>query len=220
MPQVMGDFDGRPARYNIDTGSRAEVTLTAPFVSAERLREAYPDGIEMTDGWGVGGASRSYVVRAGELGLGSVATPRPIAGLSGARHGAFSDSNYEGNVGSGLLKRYVATFDYSRRTLFLKPTKRLDQDVGAFDRVGMWINLGEAGMTVMDLAAHGPAEKAGLKVGDVIVAIDGTAVLTRSLSDIRRSLKIAPMGHAIAVTYSREGASNTTQVVPCNLITE
>jgi PDZ domain/Aspartyl protease len=220
MPQVVGDFDGRPARYNIDTGSRAEVTLTAPFVSVERLREAYPEGIEITDGWGVGGASRSYVVRAGELGLGSVATPRPIAGLSGARHGAFSDSNYEGNVGSGLLKRYVATFDYSRRTLFLKPTKRLDQDVGAFDRVGMWINLGEAGMTVMDLAAHGPAEKAGLKVGDVIVAIDGTAVLTRSLSDIRRSLKIAPMGHAIAVTYSREGASNTTQVVPCNLITE
>jgi S1-C subfamily serine protease len=75
-------------------------------------------------------------------------------------------------------------------------------------------------MTVMDLAAHAPAEKAGLKVGDVIVAIDGTAVLTRSLSDIRRSLKIAPMGHAIAVTYSREGASNTTQVVPCNLIPE
>jgi len=75
-------------------------------------------------------------------------------------------------------------------------------------------------MTVMDLAAHGPAEKAGLKVGDVIIAIDGTAVLTRSLSDVRRSLKIAPVGHAITVTYSRGGASNITQVVPCNLITE
>ena len=149
-----------------------------------------------------------------------LAAPRPIAGLSETRHGAFSDSNYEGNVGSGLLKRYVATFDYSRRMLFLKPTKILDQDVGAFDRVGMWINLGEAGMTVMDLAAHGPAEKCGLKVGDVIIAIDGTAVLTRSLSDVRRSLKIAPVGRAITVTYSHEGASNTTQVVPRNLIAE
>lgn len=145
MPQVKGDFDGRPARYNIDTGSRAEVTLTAPFVSAGRLRNAYPDGIEITDGWGVG---------------------------------------------------------------------------GAFDRVGMWINLGEAGMTVMDLAAHGPAEMAGLKVDDEIIAIDGTAVQTRSLSDIRRSLKIAPVGRAITVIYSREGASSTTQVIPRNLITE
>ena len=91
---------------------------------------------------------------------------------------------------------------------------------GAFDRVGMWINLGEAGMTVMDLAAHGPAEMAGLKVGDEIIAIDGTAVQTRSLSDIRRSLKIAPVGRAITVIYSREGASITTQIIPRNLITE
>lgn len=84
----------------------------------------------------------------------------------------------------------------------------------------MWINLGEAGMTVMDLAAHGPAEMAGLKVGDEIIAIDGTAVQTRSLSDIRRSLKIAPVGRPITVIYSREGASITTQIIPRNLITE
>jgi hypothetical protein len=218
MPQVVGDFDGRPARFNIDTGSRAEVTLTAPFVADKRLRQAYPHGTEITDGWGVGGASRSYVVRAGELSLGSITTSRPIAGLSGAKHGAFSDLNYEGNVGSGLLKRYVATFDYSSRTLYLKPTLSLDQDVGAFDRVGMWINLGEAGMTVMDLAAHGPAEDA--KVGDVVIAIDGSAVLARSLSDVRRSLKIAPVGRALTVTYSRGGASSITQVVPRDLIAQ
>jgi C-terminal processing protease CtpA/Prc len=123
-------------------------------------------------------------------------------------------------VGSGLLKRYVATFDYSSRTLYLKPTLSLDQDVGAFDRVGMWINLGEAGMTVMDLAAHGPAEEAGLKVGDVVIAIDGTAVLTRSLSDVRRSLKIAPVGRALKVIYSRGGASFITQVIPRDLIAQ
>jgi hypothetical protein len=220
MPQVVGDFDGRPARFNTDTGSRSEVTLATPFVSDKRLRQAYPNGIEITDGWGVGGASRSYVVRAGELSLGSVTTSRPIAGLSEAKHGGFSDVNYEGNVGSGLLKRYVATFDYSSRTLYLKPTLSSDQDVGAFDRVGMWINLGEAGMTVMDLAAHGPAEEAGLKVGDVVVAIDGTAVLTRSLSDVRNSLKIAPVGRALTVTYSHGGASFTTQVVPRDLIAQ
>ena len=220
MPQVVGDFDGRPARFNIDTGSRSEVTLAAPFVSDKRLRQAYLDGTEITDGWGIGGPSRSYVVRAGELSLGSVTTSRPIAGLSEAKRGAFSDSNYEGNVGSGLLERYVATFDYSSGTLYLKPTLRLDQDVGAFDRVGMWINLGEAGMTVMDLAAHGPAEEAGLKVGDVVIAIDGIAVLTRSLSDVRRSLKIAPVGRALTVTYSRGGASFTTQVVPRDLIAQ
>jgi len=218
MPQVRGSFDGRPARYDIDTGSRVEVTLTASFVSHERLREAYPNGAKITDGWGVGGASRSYVVRAGELSLGSVTTSRPIASFSEAKHGSFSDSNYEGNVGSGLLKRYVATFDYSGRTLYLKSTQSLDPDVGAFDRVGMWLNLGEGGMAVMDLAAGGPAEKAGLKVGDVVIAIDGAAVSTRSLSDVRRSLKLAPVGRPLAIAYSRAGTPAIAQVVPSDLI--
>jgi hypothetical protein len=218
MPQVTGTFDGRPARYDIDTGSRSEVTLTAPFVSRERLSEAYPNGTKITDGWGVGGASRSYVVRAGELSLGSVTTPQPIAGLSEAKHGSFSDSNYDGNVGSGLLKRYVATFDYSARTLYLKPAQSQDPDVGAFDRVGMWINLGEGGMAVMDLAADGPAAQAGLKVGDVITAIDGAAVSTRSLSDVRRSLKTAPIDRPLAIAYSRAGASAVAQVIPRDLI--
>jgi hypothetical protein len=218
MPQVTGTFDGRPARYDIDTGSRVEVTLTAPFVSREKLGEAYPNGARVTDGWGVGGASRSYVVRAGQLSLGSVTTSQPIASLSEAKHGAFSDSNYDGNVGSGLLKRYVATFDYSGRMLYLKPAQSLDPDVGAFDRVGMWINLGEGGMAVVDLAAGGPAEQAGLKVGDVMIAIDGATVSTRSLSDVRRSLKVAPIGRPLAITYSRAGTSAIAQVLPRDLI--
>jgi hypothetical protein len=218
MPQVTGTFDGRPARYDIDTGSRVEVTLTAPFVSRESLREAYPNGAKIIDGWGVGGASRSYVVRAGELSLGPVTTSQPIASFSEAKHGAFSDSNYEGNVGSGLLKRYVATFDYPGRALYLKPAQGLDPDVGAFDRVGMWINLGEGGMAVMDLAADGPAAQAGLKVGDMITAIDGAAVSTRSLSDVRRSLKTAPLGRPLAIAYSRAGTPAVAQVVPRDLI--
>jgi C-terminal processing protease CtpA/Prc len=157
-------------------------------------------------------------VRAGQLSLGSVTTSQPIASLSEAKHGAFSDSSYDGNVGSGLLKRYVATFDYSGRTLYLKPAQSLDPDVGAFDRVGMWINLGEGGMAVVDLAAGGPAEQAGLKVGDVMIAIDGATVSTRSLSDVRRSLKVAPIGRPLAITYSRAGTSAIAQVLPRDLI--
>jgi hypothetical protein len=65
-------------RNQHSTGSRVEVTLTAAFVSRESLREAYPRGAKITDGWGVGGASRSYVVRAAELSLGSVTTAQPF----------------------------------------------------------------------------------------------------------------------------------------------
>jgi S1-C subfamily serine protease len=73
-------------------------------------------------------------------------------------------------------------------------------------------------MAVMDLAADGPAAQAGLNVGDVITAIDGAAVSTRSLSDVRRSLKTAPLGRPLAIAYSRAGTPAVAQVVPRDLI--
>jgi len=224
----------QPQRRTIALAALAAVFLVAGAAAAawwwldgrwhEATDDAYAQGnlVQLTPQ--IGGivvrinADDTALVRAGELSLGSVMTSQPIASFSEAKHGAFSDSNYDGNVGSGLLKRYVATFDYSRRTLYLKPAQNLDPDVGAFDRVGMWINLGGGDMVVMDLAADGPAAQAGLKVGDVITAIDGAAVSTRPLSDVRRSLKTAPIGRPFAIAYSRAGTSAIAQVVPRDLI--
>lgn len=218
MPQIAGSFDGRPARFNIDTGSRLEVTMTAPFVASAGLRAGYSTGVTVTDGWGVGGPSRSYVVRAQSLTLGKVNIERPVAGLSTATRGAYSDANYDGNVGSGLLKRFVATFDYAGRTLYLEPVANPDADVGRFDRSGMWLNLGPGGLEIMDIAAGGPAAAAGLRVGDVITAIGGVAADGRTLSDTRRALKIAAVGTPIAIAYRRSGTAAATSLIPRDLI--
>src|SRR5262249_706477 len=64
MPQIEGTFEGLPARFNIDTGSRSDVSITSPFVSRTGLRERFPNGTTITEGWGVGGPARAYVVRA------------------------------------------------------------------------------------------------------------------------------------------------------------
>ncbi|HVI06091.1 MAG TPA: aspartyl protease family protein [Sphingomicrobium sp.] len=218
MPQVSGTFDGRRARFNIDTGSRSDVTMTRPFVEDQNLREAYPNGISATEGWGVGGPSKAYLVRAGSLTLGTVRVPGPIAGLSSARKGAFSDSMYDGNVGSGALKRFVVTLDYPDRTIFLKPNSRLDPDTGQFDRSGMWINLASEGLKVMDVAKGGPADLAGLKIGDLITNIGGQPVVKRSLSDVRSSLKTAAVGQPLTIEYSRSGQEAAVKLVPRKLI--
>jgi hypothetical protein len=218
MPQVEGRFDGRRALLNIDTGSRAEVTLTAPFVASAGLLKSYPNGIAITDGWGVGGPSHSYVIRASEIDLGTVKVFRPIAGLSSAQHGAFSDANYQGNVGSGLLKRFVATFDYESETLYLKPAADQDPDIGESDRVGLWLNAASGGLKIMDLAPGGPGEEAGLKVGDLVTAIDGTSVLDSSLSEVRRSLKLLRVGVPITIIARRNGEIQNATVIPRDLI--
>lgn len=218
MPQVKGQVAGIPARFNIDTGSRSEVTLTRPYVEANRLRQRTPQSITTTDGWGVGGPSRSQVARVPSLELGGITVPDVIAGLNMQAKGVFSDANFDGNIGSGLLKRFVVTFDYSHRMMYLKPLAHPSDDVGTFDRAGMWINLGADGYAVMDVAAGGPAATAGLAVGDVITSIDGRKPGELSLADARKLLRTTSTGTSVAMTVRRGQTTRRVNVVLRDMI--
>jgi hypothetical protein len=212
LPAVQGMIDDVPARFDIDTGSRMEVDVTSPFVARNKLRDRYRPGISAITGWGVGGASRSYVVRLPSLTLGGVKVDSVVGGLSEAKGGSISDPNYEGNVGSGLLKRFVVSFDYPRQAMYLKPLDPPPADAGHFDRSGLWINAADAGFTVTEVAAGGPAEAAGVHKGDIITAINGTPARSSELSDARTLLRSLPAGTAVELSLDRGGAALTVRV--------
>jgi len=105
MPQVEGKIDGVPGAFQLDTGSRASLTLLAPFVEKHGLAGEHGAGVEAVTGWGVGGAARGRVVRMRSLELGPVAVRDVVTDLSQQAKGAFSDPYVAGNVGTGVLKR-------------------------------------------------------------------------------------------------------------------
>lgn len=218
MPQVTGHFAGIPARFDIDTGSRSGVTLAAPYVQTHRLRERFRKSIVATDGWGVGGPARSQVARASSLEMSGITVPDVVAGLNLQHKGVFSDANFDGNVGSGFLKRFVVTFDYGHRVMYLKPLARPGADTGSFDRSGMWINLDGDGYAVMDVARGSPAAKAGLAVGDVVTRIDGRGPPELSLAYARQLLRITPAGTQMEITVRRGKATRKVKLVLRDLI--
>jgi PDZ domain-containing protein len=67
-----------------------------------------------------------------------------------------------------------------------------------------------ARVVVDELAAGGPAEKAGLKVNDVLTTIDGQAV--DSVCTLRRLVGLRKPGDVIAVGYRRGSADAVAQV--------
>jgi S1-C subfamily serine protease len=69
---------------------------------------------------------------------------------------------------------------------------------------------GETGLMIMSLDPKGPAAQAGLQQGDIIVAIDGTAVGSRRV--LAKVLTGASIGRALAVDLLRAG-QNLTQPV-------
>ena len=194
LPQVDGVFEGVPGRFDIDTGSRVELTLTKPFVAAHDLTAKHPKGVLAVDGWGVGGPSRSYVTRGAYFTLGPMRIDGLVASFGTQGRGAFSDPNFQGNVGSGLLKRYAVTFDYKHQIMYLKPLQPPALDVGVFDRAGFWLNLSADGFKVMDLTAGSAASETGLKVGDEITAVDGVAAHSIDLPELRKRLRDEPAG--------------------------
>ncbi|THD63438.1 aspartyl protease family protein [Phenylobacterium sp.] len=205
LPNVKGSMQGLPARLDIDTGSRSEVDFTSPFVRANDLHSRFAKGASAVTGWGVGGPARDYMVHLPSMMLGPVKVEDIAAGLSEARGGSISDPNYEGNVGSALLKRFVVIFDYAHQVMYLKRISPEPEDVGTFDRSGLWINAKDGGYTVTDVAQGSAGAEAGIAVGDVITAIDGRAVVDEGLADARKRFRSDPSGTRVALTIRRGG---------------
>ncbi len=80
----------------------------------------------------------------------------------------------------------------------------------AFLGVGVANSTDPAGVRVMTVVASGPASGAGLRRGDVITAIDGTAVTTETA--LRRAIAAHDPGDDVKVTYTRSGTEKTVTV--------
>ena len=203
IPEVMGTFEGLPAKFDIDTGSRSELTLNKPFAEKNGLRASHPKGVDAVDGWGVGGPSTGYVTRGSMMTLGSVAVDNVVATLTDQNKGVFSGSDYSGNVGGGILKRFIVTFDYGNQTMYLKPLPGPVADIGTFDRAGMWINQSSHGFKIANVAWGGPAQAADLKTGDTITEVDGKPAMDIRLYDLRQRLRNDSPGTVVTFTIRR-----------------
>jgi predicted aspartyl protease len=213
LPNVTGSIGDLSATFNIDTGSRSEIDITSPFVAAYQLRAHFPTGTSAVTGWGVGGPTRDYMVRLPSLKLGEVEVDQIAAGLSEDKGGSISNPNYSGNIGGGLLKRFVVTFDYAHQVMYLKRIMPIPPDVGTFDRSGLWINAKDGGYVVTDVAKGSAGERVGIAVGDVITMIDGKAGRDEELGDVRRLLRDRQAGSQLQLLVRRGTASHPITLI-------
>jgi membrane-associated protease RseP (regulator of RpoE activity) len=113
----------------------------------------------------------------------------PVVGLSLDKGGSFADPSLSGNIGGGILKRFVVTFDYGHNTMYLKPVAGPVADLDSYDRAGMWFNVTPEGFKVISVTDGSPAAQAGIRPDDVITAIDGAPVSGLKLPDVRARLR-------------------------------
>jgi hypothetical protein len=211
-------YDGVPGTFTIDTGARSALMLNTPFVAAHAQFAKYSNAPEAVTGWGIGGPSKSHVIRGNALVLGDQTIAAPVVLLSTDTKGDNSSGAISGNIGGGVLKRFIVTLDYEHNTMYLKPVTAAVSDLDTFDRSGLWINQSDTGYKIVDVTKGTPADQAGLMAGDEIVAVNGTPATAIPLYEMRSRLRNEAPGTAVKFTVKRGGETKDVTVTLKDLI--
>ena len=193
IPVIRASFDGIDGEFGVDTGARSALILYGPFVADHHLTEKYQPKFQGVSGWGLGGPVRSYMVRSQTLKIGKFELSGLIARLSLNKSGATSTNSKAGLIGPDVLKQFTFICDYARhRLIFEKNSDFGHRD--SYDRAGIWLAQKGDAFEVFDVIPGGPADQAGLKVGDHILAVDGKDTSQMVLTELRDHWKMADPG--------------------------
>lgn len=207
---VEASYDGHRGQFIVDTGARMSLTLNTPFVKANGLSTGSAKSVAGVTGWGIGGPTRAAVMRGAPLALGPFTVEHPVAELSTDTAGSNSDAALAGNIGAGILKRYVVTLDYGHQLIYLKPIGGSIGDLDTFDRSGLWMNQAADGFTVIDAMSGAPSFEAGLRAGDLITAVDGRPASAIKLYELRKRLRNEAPGTVVTFAVKGKGEVKVT----------
>ncbi|HEY7007113.1 MAG TPA: PDZ domain-containing protein, partial [Sphingomicrobium sp.] len=112
-----------------------------------------------------------------------------------------------GVYGEPLLSRFRSTYDYSRYRVWLDPLP--DAPPLPFDLSGLSLAKAEDGVLEVSAVMPGsPAEQAGIRVGDLVAAIDGKPSRSLSRADAVELLR-QPPDTSIALTGTFGGTEGS-----------
>ena len=214
--RAMVDVGGRPvvAKLIVDTGCNCELQFSAPFTRLHRLIEASPKLLPQKFR-GAGAETNQVVGRVAGLALGGLHLRSLIAAFSRDTAGVMADPDRAGLLGGDLLRRFVATFDYDRRTMWLAGGPGFDLPSKMISAGIQW-TAGPDGLTVAQVIDGAPGAEAGLATGDVLVSIDATPAAQHTKTTLDRLFRQDGTPHAVIV---RRGVTlHTMTVTPRSLL--
>jgi len=118
------------------------------------------------------------LARADALQIGELKFRRPIVEVYATNRGAGGGTVLAGMIGNDILRRFRVTFDCPHKQIVLVPDSLRDMP---FEVDMSGLGFGPS-YRIFSVAPGSIAEKAGLKVGDVITKLDGKPVAQYGLA--------------------------------------
>ncbi|WP_130619182.1 aspartyl protease family protein [Dyella amyloliquefaciens] len=199
MPLVTAQQDGHTGTFGIDTGNAGYVLTFPQWAGRNGISARYAAGLPIPTG-GVGGLFIAHVAHAQQLVLGQQHLDNVVAMLTREDAGATGNPSEAGNIGQDILSRFNVHFDYRRQQMVLMPRAKATE----------W-NYGMAGFRaekkpdhpdrfdVINVMPGSPAQQAGLKQGDAILAANGKPATTLSFGTLRDMSTHLPEGAPLSL---------------------
>lgn len=105
-----------------------------------------------------------------------------------------------GLIGNDIYRRFNIIFNYGKREFHMVPNSHF-KDPFDYSYSGIELYLIDGQVVIGDLVLGSPGDEAGLKVGDIIIAIDN--LVNQSLGQYKTALQ--QTNKKLKVTYNREG---------------
>lgn len=164
-----------PAKVALDTGSGATLSIFGAYAEENDLLKGRSPMSEHVSA-GVGGTSVSTAATVRSLTFAGFKMKDVPVSFHREDVGAFATKRHAGNLGAGILARFVVFFDYPSECLWVEPVEGWDTEPFARDRSGLQTLKDDQGLEVIFVAPGSPAAESGWKAGDRIIAIDGKPI--------------------------------------------
>jgi hypothetical protein len=111
----------------------------------------------------------------------------------------------DGTLGEGFFRRFTVAFDFEGRTMYLKANTRF-AEASPFDAGGIGLIRRNGRDVVFTVLADSPGAHAGVRVGDVLLAIDERHATTLTPVDVRNLFSLTGRnGRTRRIVLERSG---------------
>lgn len=125
LPEITASADGTDTRFVVDTGNASEVLLYKGFIDAHPGLVPFA-GRGFVSNRGIGGSAAAVGATLDNLGIGPYHLYNCDANVMLATAGAFADRTDGGNIGYGLLRNFVLTFDLVHHAMYFEKAHIFD----------------------------------------------------------------------------------------------
>jgi len=207
----------RAARLLVDTGAGHALSLEPSLLEPKEPLS------NLIIGWGSNGVARGDIgtvegLRLGTLELRDVITSFPTSG-PWTGMGAAQGETIHGNIGQRILRRFHVIFDVPGGRLILEPGPTFG-DPFVFDTTGLALapwSPGSDELEIVEVIPGSPAAEAGIRAGDILLAIDGRGVAEIQPGEVETMLW-GPPGGQVEVAVRQNGAQRRHRLTRRDLL--